>query len=178
MGWLLRSTTQRVRVSGFPFHRSRAAHAALHDAANSLGVMWFSELCGCPVLNLTRHGSSTTRALDAPELVHVQAFVAHAAVERLGEAVLSRLARLDVVRRRALRLEHSVGSKAMDSGPLSERIVAGRPRAANSLASTPVRADTIIDLAGTIASASRVNSSITVSTFIRRLPAVASNMKS
>ena len=43
--------------------------------------------------------------LDAPELVHVQALVAHAAVERLGEALLPRLSRLDVMRGRTLGFE-------------------------------------------------------------------------
>jgi len=62
LGWPLsqyRSASQSLR---FPFHHSELDHAALHEAANSFGVRWSKELCGCSVLNSTCHASSTTRA--------------------------------------------------------------------------------------------------------------------
>ena len=63
---------------------------------------------------------------------------------------------------------HSVSSNAMNSGPLSDLIVVGLPREAKSLANTPLIDEDVSDLACTTASASLVNSSITVSTFTRR----------
>ena len=87
--------------------------------------------------------------LDAPELVHVQTLVADPVVERLGEAVLSWPSRFNVVRGGPWSSSHSFSSKAMSSGSLSLPIVACVPRVANSLASTPLTEDAVIDLAST-----------------------------
>lgn len=70
--------------------------------------------------------------LEAPELVLVQAFVAQPAVERLGEAVLPRLARRDVERLGAGLPEPVDDLGAMNSPPLSDLITADAPWTAKS----------------------------------------------
>ncbi len=127
---------------------------ALHDAANSLAVRYPSELCGCSVLNSAPCLERQWGMLDAPEPVHAQRLVTHPAVGRLGEAVLLRFARFDVV------CGGSVGLQPL--GQLE--------RDGLGTVEFPI-------VAGTTASASLVDSSITVSTFILCPPTVASDMK-
>ena len=115
---------------------------------------------------------------EAPELLTAEALVAQAVVEALGEGVLPGLAGLDVEGFGA-QLRKSLGELEGDElRPLSERITRGRPWRANRRASTPLAAAEVSERPGTMASATRVNSSSTVSTLRRLPPAVASKMKS
>jgi len=144
-------------------------------AANSTGVRYPSELCRCSVLYSTLNLSSKTRACsNAPEVLFVEALVAHPPVERLAKPVLPRLAGLDVERGRADLFEpvHDLGCDELAAIVTSDH---GRRSVFLEQPLQHTLDDTSRDRAGSVhASAMRVNSSTTVSTLKTRPDEVAS----
>ena len=111
--------------------------------------------------------------------MRVQAFVAKATVERLYEGIVRRLARSAEVQRDTL-LSYAQRSSAFEinSGPLSTRMVLGAPRIDEIRAIASTTCSPLMPWSTSIARASRVKASTTVSARNRRPSNRASETKS